>query len=162
MSEIGPAERVALLALVYGELHNARYGERGEEDALYDDLEACPGGMSLLLAIGSAALPEFDWEIVRALDAPETLPALLEDLVEFDPRRAEALLHAYGASDGDASRVVPLAYLERWEEVEQAMNRFRDLGITATRDDVALVANRAYMSATGATLDETIDHYATE
>jgi hypothetical protein len=130
-------DQVALLALTYREL--ARFGATGAPSSpsdIFDDLDAIPGEVSLLRLIGSAALPEFDWLIVGALSEPETVPALLADLVEFDPRRAEALLHAAWPSDADSSRVVPVAFLTRWDAVEEAMTELRSIGLTASRGDV--------------------------
>jgi hypothetical protein len=148
-------QTVGLLALVYRELYKARY--EGPSN-LIEDFETCPGETSLLLAIGSAALPEFDWTIVGALDHPETLPALVEELYEFDPRRAEALLHAW-PSEAILSRVVPFEFLSRWEAVEETMAELCDLGIATPRDDVIDLAASAYCAATGATYDKAIDRY---
>jgi hypothetical protein len=86
------------------------------------------------------------------------LPPLFADLAELDPRRAEALVHAW-PEDAPAAPV-SLEILRRWEEVEEAMDSFRELGITATRDDVMAIASRAYRGATGGSLNETIGHYA--
>lgn len=157
MSKASRVEQVALLALVYRELYAARYGARGGPEALTNDLESCPGETSLLLEIGSAALPEFDWTIVQALDRPETLPTLFRELAEFDSRRAEALAHAW--PDDAPPAPLSLELLSRWEAVEEAMDGFRDLGLTASRDHVMALAYRAHRQSTGATLAETIDHY---
>jgi hypothetical protein len=152
-------DTVALLALVYRELYNARYGERGGAEALADDFQTCPSETSLVLIIGSASLHEFDWTIVRALDYPETLPALVDDLYEFDSRRGEALLHAW-PSEATASRIIPFEFLNRWEAVEDAMAELCDLGIARPREDVWLTALDAYQRGTGATLSQAIDRYA--
>ena len=63
---------VALLALVYREL--AEWGAPGAPesgDDIYDDLTATPRNVSLLRMVGSAALPEFDWTLIKALGTPE-------------------------------------------------------------------------------------------
>ncbi len=149
------AERVAALALAYEELaKGSATGPREGFDNLLDDFEHCPGEVSLLAMIGSGALSDLDWEIVRAMEYPEGLPALAANLAPFDPHRAEALFHAEAS---EPPRACCLDALERWEAVEQAMQRLRDLGVTTTRDDLELVGSRAYMSASGATLDEYLD-----
>jgi hypothetical protein len=130
MSE-SEVQRVALLALVYREL--AEWGATGAPesgDDLYTDLEAIPGEVSLLRMIGLAALPEFDWTLVKAFAAPELLAELLREVAEVDPLRAEALAHAAELPTRN------LVQLRRWARVERAMDEFRATGLTATRDEV--------------------------
>jgi hypothetical protein len=144
---------VALLALVYREL--AEWGATGAPESgndLYDDLEAVPGNVSLLRMIGSAALPEFDWTLVKALSAPETIPELLKEVAKVDPLRAEALAHAAELPTRN------LLQLRRWARVERAMDELRATGLTATQDEVF----ERYMAARlaqGASIVEVLDDY---
>ena len=133
---------MALLALA---LHEAAtnwsaVGPRIDGSEIIDDLETERRDISLLTMFASSALSEIDWLIVRALDEhPEELAAIF---AEVEPYRREAILHALAAGEqGDWGRVsipadLALAVGERWEEVEEAMERWRALGITATRDEV--------------------------
>jgi hypothetical protein len=151
-------EQVALLALVYREL--SEYGATGapsSADDLYYDLEAIPGEVSLLRMIGSSSLPGFDWTVVRVLGCPEALPALLTDLAELDPWRAEALAHAW-PEDAPAPSL-SLEILRRWEAVEEAMDAYRALGITATRDEVFHRYVGARIESSAASREEVLDDY---
>jgi hypothetical protein len=155
MSEV---ERVALLALVYREFaKGCSVGARTEPSDLYDDLQATPGSLSLLTIVGSTNLPSLDWAIVRALDQPEQLPELAAALVDYDPLRYEALLHAWPKDAPEPA--AGLLYLERWDEIEEAIAALEATGLTATRDDVEDAALDAYVSATGASLDESLDAF---
>src|SRR4051812_6424159 len=90
---MGSARNVATLALVYRELYNARHESARN---LFDDLETCPGELSLLAMVGSQALTRLDWYALRVMDEqPVALAALVADMAEFDPLRSEALLHAW-------------------------------------------------------------------
>jgi hypothetical protein len=99
--------------------------------------------------IGSAALPEFDWTLVKALATPELLPKLLPEVAEIDPHRAEALAHA---------AELPSHGLRRWTEVERAMDELRATGLTATQDDVFCWYVNARMSS-GERLNAILDDY---
>jgi len=102
------------------------YGERAGRGS-DDDFQTCPGETSLILEIGSASLPELDWTIVRVLDRPETLPALFEDLYEFDPRRAGRFCTLGRRGDHVAGR--PARIPEPLGGGEKAMAELCALGI---------------------------------
>ena len=159
-------EAVALRALAYRELgKGCSTGPREEFDDLIEDFETGHEGISLLTMIASEAFGESDWRIVRQFERPKTLrtlPDLLKYLSGFDFLRAEALLHAWPEDAPEPPTPGTLDGLDRWQEVEQAMDRFRDLGITTLREDVDLVARRSYMSATGTTLSDYLDSHERE
>lgn len=141
-----PVEKVALLALVYRELYNARHTG---PDSLLDDFETCPGEVSLLGMMGSQSLTGLDWFVIEAMERPELTNNLAGDLAALDPIRAEALLHAWPGEQISAVR--SLAEFRRWEEVETAMREFSELGVTMSRSDVAALAYRSYAQATAQT-----------
>lgn len=151
---VEPVEKVALLALTYRELYNARYTR---PDSLLDDFENGLG-MGLLGMMGSQSLSELDWFVIEAMEDPETLPALASDLVALDPIRAEALLHAWPPG-GQIPAVRSLAEFNRWEEVETAMREFSELGVTMSRSDVDALARRSYAQATGQRLEDVLDEW---
>jgi len=144
-------EAVALRSLAYTELgRGCSTGPREEFADLVEDFENQHEGISLLTMIASEAFGESDWRIVRQFERPKTLPGLVKYLAPFDPVRAEALLHAWPEDAPERPTPGTLDGLDRWQEVEEAMDRFRDLGITTSREDVDLVAARA----AGRELDE--------
>jgi hypothetical protein len=150
-----PVEKVALLALVYRELYNARHTG---PNSLLDDFESCPGEVSLLGMMGSQSLSELDWFVIEAMEDPETLPALASDLAALDPVRSEALLHAWPLGE-QMPAVRSLAEFNRWEEVETAMREFSELGVTMSRSDVDALARRSYAQATGQRLEDVLDEW---
>ena len=85
-------------------------------------------------------------------DRPDVLSSLLADVAGVEPWRTEAILHAIATEDGwEATSVLAglaLAAAERWTEVEEAMERWRDLGVAATRADVFGVYVNAMEEAT--------------
>jgi hypothetical protein len=89
-----------------------------------------------LKRIGSAQIGPVDWQIVRLLGArdEDELRDYAHRLASFDPLRFEALAHAWPSDLSlPASR---LDQIERWEEVEEAKERFIDLGLTTPLSDV--------------------------
>jgi hypothetical protein len=148
-------ERVAITALTYRELHRSwsLFGPRTSGDDIVADLEAGRQDVSLLTLLASRAMSDLDWVIVRALDRPDVLASLLKDVAESEPWRAEAVLHALAAGGGWEATSFPaslvLAAVERWAEVEEALERWRDLGLTATTDDVFTTYLDAMEVATG-------------
>ena len=139
-------ERVAIVALVYHELRRnwSCVGPRVDGSEIVYDFDNGREDMSLLTMWGSSAMSDLDWVIIRALERPDVLSSLL---VEVEPWRAEAILHALAAGGGWEGVAIPahlsLAAGERWMDVEETMERWRDLGITATRNDV----DDTYLSA---------------
>ena len=132
-------ERVAIVALAYHELRRnwSCVGPRVDGTEIVCDLDNGREDISLLTMWGSSAMSELDWVIIRALERPDVLSSLL---VEIEAWRAEAILHALAAGGGWEGVAIPaglsLAAGERWMDVEEAMERWRDLGIAATRDEV--------------------------
>jgi hypothetical protein len=80
------------------------------------------------------------WAILHAAEDSTELPALLVEVAEWDPLRAEALAHAFADEHLPS---VALRYLPRWEGVEERMAFLRGEGVDTPRDDVALVAHLA-------------------
>lgn len=148
-------ERVALLALTYRELWRnwSCVGPRTDGSEIVDDLDNGREDLSLLTLMGSRAMSDLDWVVIRTLDRPDVLASLLKDIVEIEPWRAEAILHTLAAGDGWSATSVPaglaLTTAERWTEVEEAMNALRELGIAATRDDAFELYVGAVEDATG-------------
>jgi hypothetical protein len=58
--------------------------------------------------VGSAALPEFDWTLIKALGTPELVPELPKEVAKVDPLRAEALAHAARVADAKPVPASPL------------------------------------------------------
>lgn len=147
---IDKPETVALLALAYVDLY-------ADADADADDADT-----SLLRAFARNSLSEMDHLVARSLDNPEALNAILPEL---DQVRREAILHALADGEqGKWKRVsVPadlaLAAGERWEEVDEAVERWRALGITATPDEVFITYLSAVEAATGMDRGEAISHF---
>jgi hypothetical protein len=133
-------ERVALAALTYRELwcNYSVVGPRRDGSEIVDDLEAERSDISLLTMFGSRAMSELDWVIIRALDRPDVLGSLFK---EIEPWRAEAVLHAVAAGEPTWGQAflgywMSLSVAARWAEVESAMELWRELGVTATHDEV--------------------------
>ncbi len=100
--------------------------------------------------MGSQAVEEADWFLIRLMDEPAALRAAAPDVAERDPARAEALFHAWppevvAPQGGWASGFMGA----RWTEVETIMERLRDEGLVTSREDVNAIAYRAYADATG-------------
>jgi hypothetical protein len=152
----GMTERVAIAALTYHELWRnwSCVGPRENGSEIVYDLDNGREDISLLTMVGSSEATELDWVIVRALDRPDVLASLLK---EVEPWRAEAILHALAAGGGWGARfaippeIAATAAL-RWEEVEEAMEQWREFGIAATRKDVFEVYVGAMEAATGRSL----------
>jgi CO/xanthine dehydrogenase Mo-binding subunit len=113
---------------------------------------AAPGedadDMSLLTKIATDAAEAVDWDIVEAIGVPDVLPAVVADLLEHDPLRGEALLHAWPDDAPQPAGVCPEQYSgERWHAVEAEMERLRAEGLTASRAQVELVALSAWERA---------------
>jgi len=145
MTDLAPPQKVALLALLYTELCNAHYTS---PQSLLDDMETCPGELSLLLEMGSQGLAELDWHIVKTMEEqPDSLLALATDVHAIDPTRAEAILHAWpGGSPpwGGASWTHPYCSPSRLEAVWAAKRDLEGHGITAKRDDVELAVAASF------------------
>jgi hypothetical protein len=153
VSEV-PAETVALVALVYRELAEpCATGPRTGPDSIYAEFADGGDQVSLVALYGTSALTDLDWFLLRALDAGP-VETLAEDLADVDLLRSEALLHA------SPETVSPRSFdeLVRWREVEEKMQEFREMGLTATREDVELIA----VSASGLSIDEYIRRHEEE
>ncbi len=148
-------DRVALLALIYREHHNAHhYGP----ESLFEDFECCPGEVNLATIVGSELLDELDWLLIRAMEKGRDLNPTA---AELDPVRAEALLHAWPSEGSPPDGAWTLPYgADRWTAVEAKMQRLRDEGVTASRDDVELVAVAVYKAVTGKNHAAYLDEYA--
>jgi hypothetical protein len=125
---------------------------------LIRDLDWGHGNNSLLRYFTSRALTEIDWQIVDVLgDRPERLPALIKEL---DIVRQVAVVHAMFAvansyqDDRQDEREWYLKHVklradlvlriaETWEEVENAKERWRALGLTITGSEVRGLAEFA-------------------
>jgi hypothetical protein len=150
MSE-APAETVALVALVYEELREpCATGPRTGPGSIIDEFEDGGDRVSLLALVGTSALRELDWFLLRALDAGP-VDALADDLADVDLVRSEAVLHA------SPETISPRSFdeLARWREVEEKMEEFREMGLTASREDVELTAIRA----SGLPIEKYLDLY---
>lgn len=148
-------DRVALLALIYREHHNAHHS--GPEGLL--DFESCPGEVNLATMLGSESLTGFDWLLIRAMQTGCDLNPLA---AELDSTRAEALLHAWppeACAPPDGAWTLPYG-ADRWQAVEAKMQRLRDEGLTASRDDVELVAVAVYEAVTDKNHAAYLDEYA--
>jgi len=129
-----PAEKVALLALIYRDL-SSPCTSLGEQ--------------SLLTKVAADQLSELDAYIVDVMGRFDELAQLAVLLSEFDLLRYEALLHAWppGPNDDpppDEGFNLVLLTSDRWEEVEDAMWEIYKTGITHSRDFVNVVAEEAY------------------
>lgn len=148
-------EDVALLALLYREHYRARHTC---PDDLFVDFECCRGEVSLATLVGSHVLQPLDWFVIRSMHRPESLSDLAARL---DPLRAEALLHVWPAEAPPPEGEWTLPFgADRWNAVVQAMEGFRAEGLTASRDDVELVASSVYGAVTGRTYDDYLNEYA--
>ncbi len=163
-------EGVALLAVCYTAMFNySSVGPRVDGSEIYEDLEVEHPTLSLVTMFASAAFDEFDWAIVRARGEDERRERrgleteLSRVLVEVDPYRVEAVLHALAAGGSWEGLPVPadlaLPVMERWELVEAAMDRWRALGISATREDVEQLFIDASAEVSGRPRDEIYDEF---
>jgi hypothetical protein len=126
---------VALLALAYREL-----AQPYEGGSLSD--------MSLLVKMGADALDsEYELQLAQVMEHADRRLPLIADLSEVDPVRAEALLHAFAPTDGWS-----VADWTRWNAVEEAMEWFESMGLTANPSTATEVALAAYAMATGESL----------
>lgn len=128
-----PAEKVALLALVYREFEA---GARAK-------------GTSLLKRMALHDLNELDALIFNSMDKVEELAELMVALADFDELRYEALLHAWPPGpNGDPPPEGPcnptLLARERWQEVEEAMQAIYATGVTHSPEYVNVIAEEAY------------------
>jgi hypothetical protein len=89
----------------------------------------------------STGMSELDWTLVRLMDDPDGLAAAYAAVVSVEPRRAEALLHAWPGETAPPS--VGIHPLGRWQSVEQAIGILERIGVATSRDEVELVAARA-------------------
>ena len=162
------AATVALLALSFREAaEGSTVGPvRTSADHLIEDLQHDPSRVSLLTYFVSANFEETDWEIVRAFNDGRTNEAR-ELLAQVDPSRVEAILHAFAAGREIEELPIPRNFFldgfataaGRWEEVERAIEGWRSVGITATREDVHAAYIEAMRNATGLPTDAIIDSY---
>ena len=110
------------------------------------DVGAALGGeISLLAMVATSTFSDFDWQVVRGLNARELrLPEIVNEVEAF---RVEAIVHVL-AQRGQFDRIylpanLALHVAERWTEVEDAIERWRALGVTATREDVEETLERS-------------------
>jgi hypothetical protein len=131
-------ERVALLALVYRELSaGCSIGARSGPDDIFTDIESGDEALNLVRMIGSSHASAMDWTIIELLGAAgdeDELQQFASDLRELDPARFEALTHAWPKNV--PMPATQLDQIERWQAVEDAMERFRSLGLTTPFNDV--------------------------
>jgi hypothetical protein len=128
-----PAEKVALLALVYREFEA---GARAK-------------GTSLLKRLASDQPNELDALIFSLMDKTEELAALMVDVAGFDELRYEALLHAWPPGPNDEpppeEGFDPERFTAaRWHEVEDAMWQIYATGITHSPEYLNVIAEEAY------------------
>lgn len=131
-----PAEKVALLALVYREFEA---GARAK-------------GTSLLKRMALHDLTELDALIVHHMDKVEELAELMVALADVDELRYEALLHAWPPGpneDPPPDRPCNPALLarERWQDVEDAMAGIYATGVTHSLEYVNVIFEEAHAAA---------------
>lgn len=133
-----PAEKVALLALVYREFEA---GARAK-------------GTSLLKWMALHDPNELDALIFETMDKVEELAVLMVALADVDELRYEALLHAWPPGpNGDPPPEGPnwVRYGGvRWTEVEDAMWQIYATGVTQSPEYVNVIAEEAYAAALAA------------
>jgi hypothetical protein len=152
----GSAETAAILALAYDNAEQYWINPNEPQTDFLRALRSNADDISMLRFFTSKALTEIDWHLVQALqENPERLSGLI---AELDIVRQVAVVHAMFAIA--AERDVELGrepYLKRvklpadlslrvaetWEEVEEAMERWRALGISLKHEDVASLADYA-------------------
>jgi hypothetical protein len=158
----GGVEKVALLALVYRELSQyCSVGPRTGPLDILEDIESGDEELNLIRMIGSTHASALDWAIVRLLTDPdeEELREFASGLRDYDPLRFEALLHAW--PDDVRMPGSRLEQIERWEEVEEAMERFAALGLTLPFHDAFNNYIDAAAQLSGRGRDEVLDeHFA--
>lgn len=108
--------------------------------------------------MGSQALTDLDWLLVRAMDKPELFRNGCFDLADLDPMRAEALVHLKFLEPLWSAWALRFTG-ERWFEVEEEMQRLRDEGLVTSRTDVESAAMRAYAEASGLPLEAVLDEH---
>ena len=154
-----PEQQVALLSLQYRACHLNRHSG---PDGVLEDIECCPGEVSLATLAASDSFTWQDWRIVAILDQPEHLLQAAQALAaDGDAIRAEALLHALPPCGLlSCERWASPFRGGRWRKVERAMRAISAEGITASRDDIESVAVSAYRALTGNTHEDYMDEYA--
>ena len=134
---MGPAERVAYLALMYRE-RQAPWWD------FQDDL-------SLLgKQVRDEPLPEIDEFILAHMAMVEELAEIMVELAGIDPLRYEALLHSWPSGpNNDPPPEGPWKPYsgERWHEVEDAMWALYATGITHRPSFVNAIFEEAYALA---------------
>jgi hypothetical protein len=173
------AESVAFLALAYSELAGrwSSVGPRLDGIEILDDLEQSDPELSLLTLVASDVLRPIDWQLVRWLGGADAVPHgeargyaardfELTDRI-YEPWRLEAALHALAAK-GEMERLKELGSLpaafslriaERWREVENAIERWRGLGLATTREQIEGTYFDAVVAATGRLRDGVLDEH---
>jgi hypothetical protein len=134
-----PLREVALLALIYRHCYRNRWDSI---DDIATDQEIAPGELGWL-SMFAACLPEQDWQLLAALDDPETFEPLARQL---DPLRAEAVLHAALPNGVYPAGRWSAPYRERWGEIRSRMRLFEQQGYTAS-----------WRAATGDTFEQYAD-----
>jgi hypothetical protein len=138
---LAPAEKVAVLALVYRTMYRECYSGA---ISLHEDMECYPEGVSLLGMIGSQALADEDWALVALMDEYDSPAAIAADIAAWDACRCEALLHAWpdDPSDDLPDTEWALPFLARWPLVETVMAGFEP--VTCSRGREADVVARCH------------------
>jgi hypothetical protein len=157
----GSAEVAALLALAYDNGEQFWIDTNPPQTDFLFALRRNSYDISLLRFFTNSALGEIDWRIVEALsNAPESLPGLIQEL---DLVRQVAVVHALLAVANEKEHVsavereryykqvklpadLALRVAETWEEVEEAKDRWRALGISLKHEDVTALAEFAERS----------------
>jgi hypothetical protein len=148
-------ESVALYAVL---LRDCARNRHVEKDSLLVDLE-CEHSDQLTYAqmLAHGSFTDLDWDLVKIVCDGRwertTAKKLYQEQLQF--MRAEGLVHAAfprGKRPG-GSWAAPIR--RRWHEVRRAIAAFEDTGITLTTNEMNDVAESAYMTASGASLEET-------
>jgi hypothetical protein len=135
-----PAERVALLALVYREF------TMGKRDGAPGDTAE----RSLLKKMASYRPVELDAMIFDLMTKCDELGDLMIELAGVDELRYEALLHAWPSGlNNDPPPDGPWEPYRgrRWDEVEEAMREVYKTGVTHSPSFIRVIAEEAYAAA---------------
>jgi hypothetical protein len=151
-------ERTAWLALLY------RACERNQHIGVLshlDDLDSCPGEISLATLEAAQVFSDLDWQLVSLLiDKPEHAVVIAELLLlEGDALRSEALLHAPGDPSPPEEAWAARFAGSRWQEVRRAIATLVGDGLTASMEAVEELAMTAYRQLTGNSYEDYLDDY---
>jgi hypothetical protein len=151
-------ERAAQLALLY------RACEQNHHTGVLshlDDLDSCPGEISLATLEAAHIFSDLDWQLVLVLiERPDDVVATAELLLlEDDVLRSEAFLHASDIPSPPEAAWAARFAASRWQDVRQAMTVLVRDGVTAGMDAVEELAVAAYAELTGRSYRDYTDEY---